>query len=602
MSHYDIFISYRRSSYETANLIATRLKVAGYSVFFDVETLRSGKFNEQLFSVIQQCKDFLLVLPPEALDRCINEDDWVRLEVMCALKHNKNIIPILLNGFQWPKTMPSGMEELKNYQALTASSIEYFDLSLERLQKKYLHSKTRHPFIKAIKVLCITVLSIAIVIAALWFAFSHLSQGVCEQYAASIIKDATAVYTIVEQNQMVMNEWTEFANAVKYRAPEKRIATLRSKVIDAVYIADKNITLSWIVEEQGEDISTYNAFLLALHGISVQDVKDFPLCCSIYYQDYLSILQQIELIPDNPDDYSLELISANLSTQVHSFNAFYASLLSILSSFPSKSLSSFRSIASEWIYFPSNIKIGESMEYYEDIIKTEMRLADEELQEFQTKFVNADVRADSMLEDLEEQMEQLLPLSESERELIKNLETSIEDAYSGLKENFSIKETDDQWTKWGKIIRWSKYMVTLIGTFNDADKDGYVLSTDVTPEIVFMETVQMLSDYQKQYSDSRDYVMSTRTFFQEVLNGKRDYAGILVSAINGDQKHPFLKVGDIITEYNGVKVPTLESLSEEYKKSPGGTITVDRLTAGHFTTISGPIADPSIVGFLYITE
>lgn len=494
------------------------------------------------------------------------------------------------------------MEELKNYQALTASSIEYFDLSLERLQKKYLHSKTRHPFIKAIKVLCITALSIAIVIAALWFAFSHLSQGVCEQYAASIIKDATAVYTIVEQNQMVMNEWTEFANAVKYRAPEKRIATLRSKVIDAVNIADKNITLSWIVEEQGEDISTYNAFLLALHGISVQDVKDFPLCCSIYYQDYLSILQQIELIPDNPDDYSLELISANLSTQVHSFNAFYASLLSILSSFPSKSLSSFRSIASEWIYFPSNIKIGESMEYYEDIIKTEMRLADEELQEFRTKFVNADVQADSMLEDLEEQMEQLLPLSESERELIKNLETSIEDAYSGLKENFSIKETDDQWTKWGKIIRWSKYMVTLIGTFNDADKDGYVLSTDVTPEIVFMETVQMLSDYQKQYSDSRDYVMSTRTFFQEVLNGKRDYAGILVSAINGDHKHPFLKVGDIITEYNGVKVPTLESLSEEYKKSPGGTITVDRLTAGHFTTISGPIADPSIVGFLYITE
>lgn len=598
MSHYDIFISYRRSSYETANLIATRLKAAGYSVFFDVETLRSGKFNEQLFSVIQQCKDFLLVLPPEALDRCVNEDDWVRLEVMCALKHNKNIIPILLNGFQWPKTMPSGMEELKNYQALTASSIEYFDLSLERLQKKYLHSKTRHPFIKAIKVLCITVLSIAIVIAALWFAFSHLSQGVCEQYAASIIKDATAVYTIVEQNQMVMNEWTEFANAVKYRAPEKRIATLRSKVIDAVYIADKNINLSWIVEEQGEDISTYNAFLLALHGISVQDVKDFPLCCSIYYQDYLSILQQIELIPDNPDDYSLELISANLSTQVHSFNAFYASLLSILSSFPSKSLSSFRSIASEWIYFPSNIKIGESMEYYEDIIKTEMRLADEELQEFQTKFVNADAH----LEDLEEQMKQLLPLSESKRELIKNLETSIEDAYSGLKENFSIKETDDQWTKWGKIIRWSKYMVTLIGTFNDADKDGYVLSTDVTPEIVFMETVQMLSDYQKQYSDSRDYVMSTRTFFQEVLNGKRDYAGILVSAINGDHKHPFLKVGDIITEYNGVKVPTLESLSEEYKKSPGGTITVDRLAAGHFTTISGPIADLSIVVFLYITE
>lgn len=50
---YDIFVSYRRSSYDTANLIATRLRAAGYSVFFDMETLRSGKFNEQLFDVIE---------------------------------------------------------------------------------------------------------------------------------------------------------------------------------------------------------------------------------------------------------------------------------------------------------------------------------------------------------------------------------------------------------------------------------------------------------------------------------------------------------------------------------------------------------------------
>ena len=86
MKHYDIFISYRRSSYETANLIATRLKAAGYSVFFDMETLRSGKFNEQLYDVIDNCQDFVVVLPPDALDRCVNEDDWVRLEV-CTPRH-----------------------------------------------------------------------------------------------------------------------------------------------------------------------------------------------------------------------------------------------------------------------------------------------------------------------------------------------------------------------------------------------------------------------------------------------------------------------------------------------------------------------------------
>lgn len=55
---YDVFISYLRSSYDTANLIATRLKAAGYSVFFDMETLHAGKFNKQLFNVIDNCKDF----------------------------------------------------------------------------------------------------------------------------------------------------------------------------------------------------------------------------------------------------------------------------------------------------------------------------------------------------------------------------------------------------------------------------------------------------------------------------------------------------------------------------------------------------------------
>ncbi|WP_294743473.1 TIR domain-containing protein [uncultured Prevotella sp.] len=45
---YNIFISYRRTAYDTAKLIAEKLRHAGYHVFFDVDTLTSGKFNEQL--------------------------------------------------------------------------------------------------------------------------------------------------------------------------------------------------------------------------------------------------------------------------------------------------------------------------------------------------------------------------------------------------------------------------------------------------------------------------------------------------------------------------------------------------------------------------
>ena len=88
---YDIFISYRREGgAEMADSIYQRLQNAGYSVFLDLEQLKSGKFNEQLLSVIDSCTDFIVVLPPNALDRCSDVDDWVRREVEHAIKKNKN--------------------------------------------------------------------------------------------------------------------------------------------------------------------------------------------------------------------------------------------------------------------------------------------------------------------------------------------------------------------------------------------------------------------------------------------------------------------------------------------------------------------------------
>ena len=52
----------------------------GFSVFLDVERLKAGKFDNNLLNSIRQAKHFLLVLTPNALDRCINDDeqkDWV---------------------------------------------------------------------------------------------------------------------------------------------------------------------------------------------------------------------------------------------------------------------------------------------------------------------------------------------------------------------------------------------------------------------------------------------------------------------------------------------------------------------------------------------
>lgn len=131
---YDIFISYRRVGGDfSAKQLRDTLENMGYRVFFDVETLRSGEFNVKLLEIIRECRDLIVVLSPDALDRCQNEDDWVRRELECALENNKNIVPILLSGFTFPKNLPASLERLPNYNGIAASP-ETYDSTIRRLR------------------------------------------------------------------------------------------------------------------------------------------------------------------------------------------------------------------------------------------------------------------------------------------------------------------------------------------------------------------------------------------------------------------------------------------------------------------------------------
>lgn len=77
----DVFISYRRSNgSQLASLLKVHLELRGFTVFIDVERLEAGKFDNNLLQSIRQARHFLLVLTPNALDRCKGDNeqkDWV---------------------------------------------------------------------------------------------------------------------------------------------------------------------------------------------------------------------------------------------------------------------------------------------------------------------------------------------------------------------------------------------------------------------------------------------------------------------------------------------------------------------------------------------
>lgn len=142
MNH-QIFISYRRDGGESlAHLLYERLTREGYRVFLDVESLRSGKFNIALYTEIQNCTDFLLLLPPHGLDRCADPEDWVRLEIEHALRCGKNIVPIMMRGFEFPNVLPPSLSALPGYNGVKAD-LELFDGVILRLKNQLLQSRPK---------------------------------------------------------------------------------------------------------------------------------------------------------------------------------------------------------------------------------------------------------------------------------------------------------------------------------------------------------------------------------------------------------------------------------------------------------------------------
>lgn len=131
-----IFISYRRNGGEfLGKCLYDVLCREGYSVFYDVEAMNAGKFNDQIYRRIEECSDFLLLLTPGCLERCMNDGDWVRLEYEHAVKCGKRIIPIAAREFVFPAVMPMSMCDLPDYERVeaTAGDMEYVVRKLKRL-------------------------------------------------------------------------------------------------------------------------------------------------------------------------------------------------------------------------------------------------------------------------------------------------------------------------------------------------------------------------------------------------------------------------------------------------------------------------------------
>ena len=145
---YDIFISYRRDGgFELAKHLYDLLSRDGYSVSFDIDTLRNGDFDKALINNIDNCQDFILIVDSKAFDRVFDisfpiENDWMRQELAHALKLNKNIVPIFLEGVTgFPTGLPDDISAITKKNASIYNK-NYFDDFYRKLKEIFLTTKS----------------------------------------------------------------------------------------------------------------------------------------------------------------------------------------------------------------------------------------------------------------------------------------------------------------------------------------------------------------------------------------------------------------------------------------------------------------------------
>ena len=138
-----VFLSYRRTNVPWALAIFQNLTQHGYDVFFDYNGIASGDFERVILGNITARAHFLVLLTPSALERCGDPADWLRREIETALVNQRNIVPLMLEGFDFgtPKIasqLTGTLEALKHYNGLSIPP-EYFMEAMERLRSRYLN-------------------------------------------------------------------------------------------------------------------------------------------------------------------------------------------------------------------------------------------------------------------------------------------------------------------------------------------------------------------------------------------------------------------------------------------------------------------------------
>jgi tetratricopeptide (TPR) repeat protein len=138
-----VFISYRRTNFPWALAIYQELTHKGYDVFLDYLSIDSGNFEKVILENIKARAHFLVILTLSSLERCQEPEDWLRREIETAIGEKRNIVPVMLENFDFGnplvrQALTGKLSSLNKFNGLRVYT-EYFFEAMDRLRNRYLN-------------------------------------------------------------------------------------------------------------------------------------------------------------------------------------------------------------------------------------------------------------------------------------------------------------------------------------------------------------------------------------------------------------------------------------------------------------------------------
>jgi hypothetical protein len=563
------------------------MREAGYKVFMDVEDIRSGDFNVKLYEVISNCKDVLVVLSQNALDRCSEEDDWVRNELSFALKEGKNVIPIMLRGFTFPQTLPPDIEAIRRQNGLEAST-EFFDAFIEKLytflkSKPAFKTRVKHnkelkkavPFFIALVAIAVLFISGYLIYQSVLnrdFPYSKEEKNITGELLSNIGNSLANYNIMVAFEREALQAASSSIFSQDAVVTENALTSIDHAINSIMQIKTENTAISDTLDEKLLSTPIDKANVISLMdtytSYQVQAADNLRLIKFIIRDSMFSADDKRKIV-----DVYLNINDANARIMVYLTNAViqpikeealieFKKTLSYCTALPYEGyvwltdeealdtqLSSSLNKLEAYLDELSAIVGSQNVNYANDV---------EEFRESLAALGYTDKQIDIYLTQVISKSADDLALKQHIQALTEELQAareSLDEGRAALRKKYAPLETDQFGILWSKMLLF--------------------LSVNM-PE----DALECLSVCTEIYGDSDSYAATYLKAMEDFINSIPetgiDY-GAIVAGFEFDKKtHPSFNVGDILVAINGQRCFNADKIT----LSEGASLTLLRFTDG----------------------